>query len=29
MIETLTFGMQLLCIAYLCYWANKKEQDDE
>jgi len=29
MIETLMFGMQLLCITYICYWANKEELKDE
>ncbi len=29
MIETIMFGMQLLSITYICYWANKKEEEDD
>jgi len=25
MIETLMYGMQLLCITYLCYWATQQD----
>ena len=29
MIETYMFGIQLLSIGYICYWANKQEEEDE
>jgi len=29
MIETFMFGMQLLSITYICYWANKQEEEDK